>query len=232
VTVAVISAAMSLLRRGPIVLAFACTLALGGAPTIARAQDDPVARIQQVIQRSSDEQTQAIATRNMSLMSDTQTDDYFRQMSNTFQDMLNNQVTGISLLKLDWGPISVGADGTTANATTYETWRIISQVGSIDYDPIRNDYQLVLDNGAWKIKSDVQTVGAPTPLPTTPTPIPPPTNTPTPTPSPTSTPLPTPTLQPTPTPSVDEVAPPADEEMAPPADDEAPPPSDDAGAVE
>jgi cell division septation protein DedD len=223
---------MIILRRGLVALAFACTLGASSGPTLVRAQDNPVAQIQQVIQHSSDEQTQAIATRNMSLMSDTQTDDYFREMSGTFQNMLDNQVTGISLLKLDWGPISVAADGTSATATTYETWRIISQVGSIDYDPIRNDYTLVLDNGNWKIKSDVQTVGAPTPLPTTPTPIPPPTNTPTPTPSPTSTPSPTPTLEPTPTPSVEEVPPPADEDMAPPADEEAPPPSGDAGAVE
>jgi len=104
------------------------------------------------------------------------------------------------LLKIDFGPVAVAPDGASANATTWETWRINSQAGTIDYDPVRNDYVLVLDNGTWKIKSDVQVVGAPTPTPGPPTPTAgPPTSTPSPT--STSTPTPTPTVQPTPTPT-------------------------------
>jgi hypothetical protein len=116
------------------------------------------AAIQQVIQHSADEQVQSIKTRNLSLTSDTVTTDQFQQLTKTLQDLLDHQVTAIALLKLDWGPISIAADGSGATATTFETWRVVSQAGSIDYDPVRNDYLLVLDNGTWKIKSDVQTM--------------------------------------------------------------------------
>ena len=117
--------------------------------------------IQQVIQHSNDEQVQAIATRNLSLITDTLTADHLPDVTKTLQDMLNSQVTAIALLKLDFGPITVAANGTGATATTYETWRIVSQAGSIDYDPVRNEYTLVLDNGTWKIKSDVQIITPP-----------------------------------------------------------------------
>jgi len=225
---------MTSLRRGLQVLGFATALAVGSGQGIASADDSVPSTIQQVIQRSSDQQSQAIATRNMSLMADTQTDAYFKQLSATFQNMLDNQVTGVTLLKLDFGPIDVAADGKSAMATTWETWRITSQVGSIDYDPVRNDYALVLDNGTWKINSDVQTLNAPTPT------VGPPTSTPTPTspPTPTSTPTPAPTVQPTATPTVVEVAPasgdeaaPAGDEAAPPTDEDTPP-GRDGGAAE
>jgi len=125
--------------------------------------------VQQVIQHGNDEQVQAINTRNLSLISDTVTADHLAELTGILQDMLNSHVTSIALLKLDWGPIVVAADGKSVVATTYEAWRIVSQNGSIDYDPVRNDYTLVLDNTAWKIKSDVQ-VSAPPPGTSTPTP--------------------------------------------------------------
>ncbi len=125
-------------------------------PTATPTPIDPAPAIKQVIQHGNDEQVQAIATRNLSLTSDTTTADQFQALTNILQDLLNNKVNGITLLKLDWGPITVAADGSSAKATTYESWRIVSQAGSIDYDPVRNDYTLVLDNGTWKIKSSVQ----------------------------------------------------------------------------
>jgi hypothetical protein len=114
--------------------------------------------LQQVVQRSNDQQVQAIATRNLSLVADTVTDDHFRDLANTLQDLLNHKVTGIALLKLDWGPIVVAADGSSAVVTTFETWRVVSQEGSVDDAPHRNDYTLVRDNATatWRIKSTVQ----------------------------------------------------------------------------
>jgi hypothetical protein len=149
----------------PTILPTATPTVVPTATATAKPTVNPTV-IQQVIQHSSDEQTQVINTRNLSLLSDTQTADQFQQLTSQLQDMLNHQVTGIALVKLDWGPIAIAADGLSATATTYETWRIISQVGSIDYDPVRNDYTLVLDNGTWKIKSDAQVMirpGTPTP---------------------------------------------------------------------
>jgi hypothetical protein len=126
--------------------------------------DHPTA-IQKVIQRSNDEQVQAIATRNVSLIADTLTDDHVQELSSILQDMLNHRVTGIALLKLDWGPIVVAPDGTRAVATTYETWRVVSQEGTVDDAPQRNDYTLVFDNATWKIKSNVQVMVPPPPAP-------------------------------------------------------------------
>jgi len=184
---------MTALRAGLVALSLVSTM-LGATGLQVAHADDLTATLQQLIQHSADEQVQAVATHNLPLMADTQTADYYAQLAATYQDMFNQQVTGISLLQIDFGPVTVAPDGASANATTWETWRINSQAGTIDYDPVRNDYVLVLDNGVWKIKSDVQVVGAPTPTPGPPTPTPgPPTST--------STPTPTPTLEPTPTPA-------------------------------
>jgi hypothetical protein len=121
--------------------------------------------LQQVIQRSNDEQVQAIANRNLSLVADTVTADHFRELANSLQDMLDHKVTSIALLKLDWGPVVVAADQSSAVVTTIETWRIVSQEGMVDYAPQRNDYTLVLDNATatWKVKSTVQVMVPPPP---------------------------------------------------------------------
>jgi len=121
--------------------------------------------IQQVLQRSNDEQVQAIATRNLSLVAGSVTGDYSKELTNVLQDMIDHKVTSITLLKLDWGPIVVASDGRSAVATTYETWRIVSEFGTVDDEPQRNDYTMVLENAAWKIKADAQVLVPPTPTP-------------------------------------------------------------------
>jgi hypothetical protein len=184
--------------RGALVVALiACAL---GGPALfatAAAEDNITTTLQGVVQRNNEQQVQAIATRNMSLVAETSTEEYARQVTGVLQTMLNNHVTGMTLLKLDWGPTTVSADGTTATVATLESWRIMSSDGisdgTIDYEPARNDYTLVFDKGSWRIKSVVQTPGpvatfAPT---ATPTVTPPPTVTPTATPLPTDTPVPT-----------------------------------------
>jgi hypothetical protein len=112
--------------------------------------------IQQVIQRSNDEQVQAISTRNLSLITDTLTADHVPELTAILQDMIDHKVNSIELLKLDWGPVVVAPDGSHAVATTTETWRITSAAGTVEDAPVRNDYTMVLDSGTWKIKSDVQ----------------------------------------------------------------------------
>lgn len=112
--------------------------------------------VQQVIQLSNDEQVQAIATRNLSLITDTLTADHAPELTAILQDMIDHKVYSIELLKLDWGPIVVAPDGTRAMATTTETWRITSTAGTVEDAPVRNEYTVVLESGGWKIKSDVQ----------------------------------------------------------------------------
>ena len=185
------------------VLIASATVAAAAPGTSALADDTVTTTLQQVVQRSNDEQVQAIASRNVSLVSDTVTGDYAQQLTSVLQDMLDHHVTSIALLNLQWGPITLAADGSSASVTTYETWRVVSTAGSVDDAPTRNDYTLALDNGTWKIKADAQTVGAPTPVAndtSTPTPIAP-TVTPTPAPTDTATPTATPTDTPTATPA-------------------------------
>ena len=185
----------------------ASATAAAAAPGRTTLADDAVTTaVQQAIQHSNDEQVQAIASRNVSLVADTVTGDYARQLTSTLQDMLDNHVTGIALLGLQWGPITVAADGSSAVVTTYETWRVVSTAGTVDDAPTRNDYTVVLDAGTWKIKSDAQTVGAPTPVAVD-TPAPTPTA---PSATPTTTPTATPTDMPTPTPADAPSATPAD----------------------
>lgn len=147
------------------------------APRILGTTDQDVnSTIQQVIQRSNDEQVQAIASRDPSLMADTVTSDHYQELIKINQDLLDHGVTSIALIKLEWGAVAV--DGSTASATTYETWRTNFADGSTDQSRDRNDYTLILDNGAWKIQTDshpdqfVPAPGASTPPQTQPFPFP------------------------------------------------------------
>src|SRR5437879_4126840 len=119
---------------------------------MATADQDVNSAIQQVIQRSNDEQVQAIASHDSSLMADTVTSDHYQELVKINQDLLSNGVSSISLVKLDWGAVAV--DGSSATATTYETWRTVFSDGTTDQSRDRNDYSLVLDNGSWKIQYD------------------------------------------------------------------------------
>src|SRR5918911_1298026 len=153
------------------------TIAAASPARVLDAADQDVnAAIQQVIQRSNDEQVQAISSRDSSVMADTVTSDHYQELVQINQDLLNNGVTSISLVKLEWGAIAV--DGSSATATTYETWRTTFSDGTTDQSRDRNDYTLVLDNGQWKIQSDAHPdqgdpgVGAGTPPQVQPIPFP------------------------------------------------------------
>jgi peptidase A4-like protein len=119
---------------------------------IDAVDQDANAAIQQVIQRSNDQQAQAIAAKDAALMSDTLTSDHFQELVQINQDLLDSGVTSIKLVKLEWGAVAI--DGSNATATTYETWTTTLSDGSVDQSRDRNDYSLVLDNGAWKIKTN------------------------------------------------------------------------------
>jgi hypothetical protein len=129
------------------------------ARLVAAADEDVNAAIQQVIQRSNDEQVQAIAARDSSLMAGAVTSDHFKELVQINQSLLDNGVTSIRLVRLDWGPVTI--DGSTATATTYETWTTTLADGTTSRSRDRNDYGLVLDNGAWKIATDAHPDQAP-----------------------------------------------------------------------
>ena len=97
------------------------------------ADQDANAAIQQVIQRSNEEQAQAIAAKDPSLMADTVTTDHFRDLVQTNQDLLDNGVISIKLVKLEWGAVAV--NGSIATATTYETWTTTLADGTVERAP-------------------------------------------------------------------------------------------------
>jgi hypothetical protein len=122
-------------------------------PGTTVATDPLQAAIQQVIQRGDEEQAQAVATKNPSVMADTSTADFSQQQVLTNQDLVSNGVTAIKLVNIEWGPITV--NGASATATAWETWTTTYSDGTTEQSRDRNVYTLVQDNGAWKVSADV-----------------------------------------------------------------------------
>lgn len=129
----------------------------GAAPTAtpaaSSAATDPAQQaIQQVIQRGDEEQSQAVANNDPSVMADTSTPDFYQQQVSTNQDLVSNGVTAIKLVNLEWGPVNVS--GTSATATVWETWTTSYSDGTTEQSRDRNVYTLAQDNGAWKVSAD------------------------------------------------------------------------------
>jgi Peptidase A4 family len=110
--------------------------------------------VKQVIETADRAQEKAFATGDPSVMRDTATADYYDELTQINSDLERGGVTGFTLVGIEWGDVTVS--GTTAAATAYETWRTMYTDGSQDQRTDRNDYALILDNGAWKIQADVQ----------------------------------------------------------------------------
>ena len=140
-----------------------------GGTAVAQAQpqvDPQVAAIQQVIQSANTEQAQALSTQNPSVMSDTGTAGYYQQLVQTNQSLLSQGVTSIELTNLTWGPISVS--GTTATATTTETWLTTFSDSTTMQSTDTNLYTLVDQDGSWLIQDDQQPSAAGTSAQATP----------------------------------------------------------------
>jgi len=121
-------------------------------PVAAQNTDPAVQAIQQVIQRGDEEQAQAIASNDPTVMADTSTPDFYQQQVATNQDLVANGVSAIKLVNIEWGPVSV--NGTTATATAWETWTTSYSDGTSEQSRDRNGYTLVQDNGAWRVSAD------------------------------------------------------------------------------
>lgn len=109
--------------------------------------------VQAVIQKANDEQQQAFDKKDPTVMRDTATSSYYQEMVQVNRDLADGGVTGIKLLKLEWGSIVQQPAG-TVEATTFETWRTTYSDGSTDDSRDRNVYTLVQEQNAWKIQAD------------------------------------------------------------------------------
>lgn len=147
-------------------LLLAVCLSLTGPTQLVQADDQDSAAIQQLIKRSNDEQVQAIAAKDSSIMADTVTSAHYQELARINQELVDSGVSGIRLVKIEWGDIHVS--GSTATATTFETWQTTFVDGTSDQSRDRNDYRLVSDSsGAWKIEADDHPEVASSPPPST-----------------------------------------------------------------
>jgi Peptidase A4 family len=143
------------LRLLSVAAGIALLLTVGGIKAVSAQSHDPqTAAIEQVIQLANDEQGQAIASNDPSVMQDTATPEHYQQLIQINQDLVSQGVTSIQLANLSWGPVSVS--GTTATATTSETWRTTFSDGSTMQSTDTNNYSLVDQNGSWLISDDQQ----------------------------------------------------------------------------
>ncbi|HEX2988104.1 MAG TPA: G1 family glutamic endopeptidase [Chloroflexota bacterium] len=127
----------------------------GGAPSQSAPSTDATAAIKAVIEKANQEEVQAFASQNPSVMADTATSTYYQQMAQQYNSMSNSGITAIQLLNLTWGNITQ-QDANTAQANTTETWQTTYSDGSTTQDTNANVYTLVLQNGSWKIQDDQQ----------------------------------------------------------------------------
>jgi hypothetical protein len=133
-----------------------------GGPTWSQA-DPEVGAIQAVIQHAHQEQAQALASGDPSLMGDTATGAYLQQIVQVIQFLKSDGVTSIALTQLTWRPISV--DGNTATATASESWHATFKDGTGADTLATNVYTLVQQDGNWLIEADRRVAGSPSTQP-------------------------------------------------------------------
>ena len=156
------------------ILAIGLTLFSGPLAHAQSASNATAQAIMTVIETANQEQRQALATGDSSVMSDTATGAYYRQLVQINQALVDAGVTSINLTALAWGPISVNRAGATA--TDYETWLTTYGDGTTVETTDAHVYSLVEQNGTWLIVADLASPGGPASTPTSgvpqPTPVP------------------------------------------------------------
>lgn len=120
--------------------------------TTVTATDPTQQAIEQVIQKGDNEQAQAFAGNDPTVMQDSSTSDFYQSQVSVNQDLHDNGVSDIKLVGIDWGDINV--NGTQATATAWETWTTTYSDGTTEQSRDRNVYTLVQQNGAWVISAD------------------------------------------------------------------------------
>jgi hypothetical protein len=138
--------------RGP------ATTQPGGSPEVSGEE----AAIREVILRSNAQQEEAVATGDPSLMRDTATERYSEEAERINAALLDNGITRVELVDLEWGLVEI--EGSSAEATAYETWAVTTRRGRTVEPPERNVYRLVQEAGTWKIDAN-EHPDQPQPLP-------------------------------------------------------------------
>ena len=127
------------------------------SPSVATGSAAPTTVAEQVlkdvVQQADDAQQRAFITQDPTPMRATATATYYAEMVQANLDLAASGATAITLVTLEWGPI-VRQGTTSAQVTTFETWRTNYADGSTDQARERNVYTLVRESGTWKIQAD------------------------------------------------------------------------------
>ena len=125
----------------------------GPAPVVA-TQTSAAAAVKDAIQRANEAQAAAFNGGDATAMRATATESFYTDLVQTNRDLAATGATKIELVSTDF--VSVSVSGDTATAVTMETWRTTYADGSSEEQTARNEYALVLRDGAWRIDSDDQ----------------------------------------------------------------------------
>jgi Peptidase A4 family len=126
----------------------------GTAPSPTPSAASGSAAVRAVIQKANQEQQQAFAQDNPTLMRGTATAAYYAQLVQIDTRLRSSGVTAIQVRSATFNQVTV--DGNAAQATTTETWQATLSGGSTNTNTTVNNYTLVLVGGAWKISGDTQ----------------------------------------------------------------------------
>ena len=151
--VAVVIAALILVLAGGSVVAARSGL-LGAVSAAPSAAPSGAAAVRSVITLANQQQKQAFAQDQPTLMRGTATAAYYAELVATDTALRNSGVTSIQLQSATFGQVVV--QGNTAQATTTETWQATFADGSVTSNTSANNYTLVLVSGGWRINSDTQ----------------------------------------------------------------------------
>jgi len=124
-------------------------LALAAPVYATQVGPNDEAAIREVIERGNATQMRAIALRDPTAVGEHAIVEYQQRLMRTNRSLLSNGVAGIDLVNIEWGPITI--DGTTASATTFETWRTTYAAGPTEFARDRNVYALVFDDAVWRV---------------------------------------------------------------------------------
>ena len=126
----------------------------GASASPATSPQSDLTTVQAVVQTANDEQQQAFAQNDPTLMQDTATAGYYAQLVQVDAALRSAGVTAIQLVSLNFAQSTV--QGSSAQVATTESWRATFSDGTTTDDTTLNNYTLVLTGGAWRISSDTQ----------------------------------------------------------------------------
>ena len=155
--IALVGVAALMGRNGSTPLASATpqrTAVAGASATPTSSPQSDIAAVQAVIQKANDEQQQAFAQNDPTLMQETATAGYYAQLVQVDAALRSAGVTAIQLVSLNFAQTTV--QGSSAQVATTESWRATFADGTTTDDTTTNNYTLVLTGGAWKISGDTQ----------------------------------------------------------------------------